>query len=119
VTVAAVRSLGERAPALFEVVLPGGLMRRLVDRSRAAGASSTAGALWGVSPDAFGLHAEPPEFAVDVRAYVSQKLDALRCHESQLPVGHPLRHLAPREAVDLLGVEYFRRAPQADGAERA
>lgn len=92
--------------ALYGVTLARGAMRRLVDRVRAEveGVSDT---LWGVEPDAFGLHAAPPTVTIDVRPVIERKVRALRCHRSQLPAPHPLAHLSEELAAETLGDEYF------------
>ena len=39
-----------------------------------------------------------------------QKLDALRCHRTQMGSGHPFDEITPADARRWLGVEQFRRA---------
>ncbi|MGH2583384.1 MAG: hypothetical protein ACRDJE_00550, partial [Dehalococcoidia bacterium] len=70
--------------------------------------SEHAAALRQVDPDRLGV--DPAEFAVtvDTSSVARLKLDAIRCHGSQLPDGDP-RRLFPGNIVPLLlGVEYYQ-----------
>jgi len=61
-----------------------------------------------VDPEKLGV--DPSEFgvSVDIRAMADVKLDALRCHKTQLRDGDP-RSVFPAGIVPLLlGVEYFQ-----------
>jgi LmbE family N-acetylglucosaminyl deacetylase len=60
-------------------------------------------------PDAFGTLAPPPTNVIDVRAVAARKLQALKCHASQV-TGGAFERLGERDAARLLGVEQFRRA---------
>jgi LmbE family N-acetylglucosaminyl deacetylase len=108
-TKTAVQSLGESAPALYYVTLPGGMMRRVVDRAIDRGGDPSV-AFWGILPDAFGSATRRPSFVVDVRRWVPRKLNALLCHRTQMGPRNPLAWLEEADAQLLLGVEQFRRA---------
>jgi LmbE family N-acetylglucosaminyl deacetylase len=107
-TMAAVQSLGPTAPPLYLVTMPMGAMRDLVEAARAKGAGAT---LWGIAPDAFGFAAEQPTFVVDVREWIGRKLNALRCHRTQMGRDNPIAWIDEQEARRWLGFEQFRRAP--------
>ncbi|MFN8058170.1 MAG: PIG-L deacetylase family protein [Vicinamibacterales bacterium] len=110
-TVQAMRLLGTGAPEVYHAVLLRGTMRRFVDALGAARHDALDAMLWGLEPDAFGLHAERPDFGVDVRPFVARKLEALRCHRTQFDAGHPFL-VAPAAAAErLLGIEYYHRGP--------
>jgi len=113
-TMAAVQSLGTAAPPLYLVTLPNGAMRELVEAARAKGADAS---LWGIAPDAFGFAAAPPTFVVDVRPWIGRKLEALKCHRTQMGRDNPLAWIDEQEARRWLGSEQFRRAPLESAGE--
>ncbi len=117
-TTAAVRALGDTAPALYYVTMAPGRMRAVIDTVAARIPPQSAPySILGVSDaDAFGAVAAPPTLTIDVRACAARKLAALRCHRSQL-AGDALDLLSDEEAGRLLGVEYFRRADVASRAD--
>lgn len=98
-------------PNLVYGVLRKGMMRELLTAVAPVGTAPDALSLWGLTPDAFGLHAAPPTDIVDVRAYVPQKLAAIRAHRSQMGADAPFDRLSMDDAVRLMGVEYYHRAP--------
>ncbi|HEX5474405.1 MAG TPA: PIG-L deacetylase family protein [Vicinamibacterales bacterium] len=106
----AVQTLGAAAPALFYVVVPPGLMRTLIDTAVANPGAPPDLSLWDIDPDAFGAYAPEATLVLDARAYVRDKLDALRCHRTQVGEGSPFVWLTEGQAADLLGREYFVRA---------
>lgn len=110
-TTTAVRSFGAAAPALYYVTLRPGTMRAVVDAAAARGWKPTPKGFWSLEPDAFGLHAAPPTFVVDVAEWVPQKLAAIRCHRTQMGAGHPFDAIAGDHARRWLGLEQFQRAP--------
>jgi len=117
-TSTAVSSLGSRAPALYYVTMPRGAMRCVFDSAVARGWTPPRSGLWGIVPDAFGIHAEPPTFSLDIGAWVHRKLAALGCHQTQLGMTNPFSLIDESEARQWLGLECFRRAPidgSADG----
>ena len=116
-TTTAVQAFGADGPALYYVTMRHGTMRAIVDAATARGWKPTPRGFWSLAPDAFGLHAAPPTFTVDVAEWVPQKLAALRCHHTQMGVGPPVRRDRRRRRAPWLGVEQFRRA--AVGARRA
>jgi LmbE family N-acetylglucosaminyl deacetylase len=110
-TSTAVRSLGEDAPALYYVTMPRGVMRFVVDAAKAKGWTPPEIGFWGITPDAFGLEAEPPSFSLDVGSWLPQKLAALRCHRTQVGSVDPFALLDEADIRRWFGLEYFRRAP--------
>jgi len=109
-TYTAVKSLGAAAPPLYYVTMQQGVMREIVDAAVANGLRLESNP-FDIEPDAFGDHAKPPTFVVDVHDWVPRKLAALRCHRTQIGPNSPLRHLSEEQARRLLGVEQFRRSP--------
>lgn len=110
-TLSAVGSFGSAAPALYYVTMPRGVMRRVIDRAMAQGWSRPQTGFWGLTPDAFGIEAEPPSFGVKVGKYVARKLAALACHQTQMGARNPFSLMDENEAQQSLGLECFRRAP--------
>jgi N-acetylglucosamine malate deacetylase 2 len=109
-TYTAVKSLGAAAPPLYYVTMQQGVMREIVDAAVANGLSLESHP-FDIEPDAFGDHAKPPTFVVDVHDWVPRKLAALRCHRTQIGPNNPFRHITEEQARRLLGVEQFRRSP--------
>jgi N-acetyl-1-D-myo-inositol-2-amino-2-deoxy-alpha-D-glucopyranoside deacetylase len=109
-TYTAVKSLGTSAPPLYYVTMPHGVMRHIVEAAIAKGWVPAGARFWGIEPDAFGLAAEPWTLTVDVGDWVPTKLEALRCHRTQMGPTNPLTWLDQEQARRWLGVEYFRRA---------
>lgn len=97
-------------PDLVYGVLQKGMMRELLTVTAAPGTAPEELTIWGLTPDAFGLHAASPTDAIDVRAFVARKLSALRCHRSQLGPESPFVRLSDADAVRLLGTEYYHGA---------
>jgi LmbE family N-acetylglucosaminyl deacetylase len=114
-TTAAVQSLGEKAPPLYYVTIPRGVMRQVTDAAVANGWVPAGSTLFGITPDAFGLAAEPHSLAVDVTEWVPRKLAALRCHQTQMGPNNPFARLGAAEATRWLAVEHFRRAFDGSG----
>ncbi len=113
-TLTAVKSFGPWAPPLYYVTMRHGLMHEIVDAAVGNGLTLDAYP-FNIEPDAFGDHAKPPSFLVDVHDWVPRKLAALRCHRTQVGANSPFRHLTDDQARRLLGVEQFRRAPLEAG----
>jgi N-acetylglucosamine malate deacetylase 2 len=109
-TTTAVQAFGAEGPALYYVTMRQGVMRTIVDAAAARGWEPTPRGFWSLAPDAFGLHAAPPTFTVDVADWVPQKLAALRCHLTQMGLDHPFDDIDVADARQWLGVEQFRRA---------
>lgn len=100
---AAVRALGQDAPALYYVSMPEGAMRALVD--------AVGGHVLGIQdPDAFGTLAPAPTLTIDVSGSAATKLAAIQCHASQV-AGGAFARLDAARAARLLSIEQFRRAP--------
>jgi len=115
-TTAAVSALEDRAPALYYVTMPPGRMRALVDgvAGRAGNHGTSAHVLGIEDPDAFGAAAPPPTHVVDVRAFARHKLEALRCHATQIGDG-AMALVTPDDAPLWLGLEQYRRAAVGPG----
>jgi LmbE family N-acetylglucosaminyl deacetylase len=114
-TSTAVQSLGTDAPPLYYVTMPKGVMRQLVDAAIARGWAPADAKIWGITPDAFGLQAEPHTLQLDVREWVPRKLAALRCHRTQMGQNNPFAWIDEADARRLLGIEQFRRAQPHTG----
>ena len=77
----------------------------------ATGWTPPAHGFWSLTPDAFGIGAEPPTVVVDVADWVPRKLAAVRCHRSQTAPDDPFGQMDEQAAGRWLGVEHFHRAP--------
>jgi LmbE family N-acetylglucosaminyl deacetylase len=112
ITTAAVAELAGRSPALYYVTMPPGAVRAIVENAeRRAGGRPGHRMVLGIDdPDAFGVLASAPTLVIDVRRSAARKLDALRCHGSQIRDGGALTYIQPVDAPALLGVEHFHRA---------
>jgi LmbE family N-acetylglucosaminyl deacetylase len=108
-TSVAVRRASTCRPAVYHVVIPPGIVEGLVSEVHAT-ASTADELLFGIPSRAFGLLAAPPTLAVDVRAVMDRKLEALRCHASQLGPTHLLTHIDRTMAARWLGTEYYHLA---------
>jgi len=108
-TLDAVLTLGDAAPSLYYVTMPGGVMRQIVDAAVAQGWAAPATGPWAIVPDAFGLLAKPPSLVVNVVPWVPRKLAAVLCHRTQMGADNPLARIDQDAARRLLGVEQFRR----------
>jgi LmbE family N-acetylglucosaminyl deacetylase len=110
-TTTAVRSLGADGPTLYYVTMPPGVMRPIVDAAIARGWMPPAKGFWSLTPEAFGIGAEPPTIVLDVKEWVGRKLQAIRCHQSQISALDPFGQIDEQEAKRWLGFEHFHRAP--------
>ena len=113
-TYTAVKSFGPHAPPLYYVTMRHGVMHAIVDAAVANGLALDSNP-FNIEPDAFGDYAQPPTFVVDVQAWVPRKLEALRCHRTQIGPNNPFHHITDEQARRLLGVEQFRRSPLEAG----
>lgn len=95
---------------LYYASYPKGLMTALAERLLIA---KLPGNLWDIAPAEFGIPAEEFTTEIDVRAFVSRKLAALRCHQTQMMADHALKSIPDDLALEFLGREYFRRVPDA------
>ena len=114
-TLTAVQSLGADAPPLYGVTMPAGAMQAVVGAAHARGAAPFNSAFWGISPNAFGLSADPPAFSIDVRPWISRKLAALRSHQTQMGPHNPLAWIDEDDARRWLGEEHFCRMDAGAG----
>lgn len=110
-TYTAVKSFGRDAPPLYYVTMPKGIMRSIVEAAHGKGGAAPDSSFWGIEPDAFGDEAIPATFAIDVREWITRKLQALRCHRTQMGTNNPIAWIDENEARQWLGAEYFRRSP--------
>jgi N-acetyl-1-D-myo-inositol-2-amino-2-deoxy-alpha-D-glucopyranoside deacetylase len=110
----AVDALGPSGPALFYVVFPAGLMRRVVETAQANPGAPEGLSLWTIDADAFGAYAAEPTLEVDATPFAARKIEALRCHRSQVDEHSPFTWLTREQAEALLGREHFVRAPVGD-----
>lgn len=106
----AVKSLGDDAPPLYFVTMPTGVMPEIVQSAVARGWAPPAKGFWSITPESFGLLAEPHTIELDVTPFVPRKLAAIVAHRSQMGAGHPFSNLTDADAARWLGREYFRRA---------
>jgi len=117
-TYTAVKSFGAGAPPLYYVTMQHGIMRAIVDAALANGLNVQTNP-FDIEADAFGDHAKPPTFVIDVQDWVPRKLAALRCHRTQIGLNHPLLHITDEQARRFLGTEHFRRSPLDAGWDSA
>ena len=110
-TLTAVASFGEAAPPLYYVTMPPGIIAGIIDTAQGKGGAPPDSSFWGISPIAFGLHDEHPELALDVRPWAHRKLQALRCHKTQMGPQNPISWITDEDAERWLGRELFRRSP--------
>jgi N-acetyl-1-D-myo-inositol-2-amino-2-deoxy-alpha-D-glucopyranoside deacetylase len=110
-TTTAIRSLGGDAPPVYYVTMPKGVMHELVEAALGNHGAPPTSTVWGIEPDAFGDQAAAPTFVVDVADWVGRKLEALRCHRTQMGPHNPFAWLDEQQARRWLGIEQFRRAP--------
>jgi N-acetyl-1-D-myo-inositol-2-amino-2-deoxy-alpha-D-glucopyranoside deacetylase len=93
------------APAeLYRSVWPEWMMVELVRELRQRGLATD---LWQMPPEAFGTDELDGSFALDVRRFVTSKLQALRAHRTQISNGHALAAIDGDLAERFLGVEHF------------
>jgi N-acetyl-1-D-myo-inositol-2-amino-2-deoxy-alpha-D-glucopyranoside deacetylase len=116
-TTAAVDSLGAAAPPLYYVTMPPDIMRPIVDAAAARGWTPPEKGFWSLTPDAFGLGAEPPTIVLDVKDWAARKLSALRCHRSQTSPDDPISQIDEQQARRWFGIEHFHRAPTPTAGE--
>ena len=114
-TSTAVATLGSKAPALYHVTMPRGVMREVAEAAASRGWAPPGSTFWGIAPDLFGLETDHPTLTVDVRDWAPRKLAALRCHRTQVGPTNPFACIEQTDARRWLGVELFRRAPHGSG----
>jgi LmbE family N-acetylglucosaminyl deacetylase len=110
-TATAVKSFGSAAPPLYYVTIPHGVMREVTNAAVANGWVPPGSTMFGITPDAFGLAAEPHDLTVNVGHWVPRKLQALQCHRTQMGPGNPFARLDAAQAMRWLAIERFRREP--------
>ena len=112
-TTAAIAALAG-PPALYYVTIPEGTIRAVVAHTDTVTANVDDGIILrtvlGVTdPDAFGALAPRPTLVLNVTTFTDRKLQAIRCHQSQLG-NDALTFLTPESASKLLATEHYRRA---------
>jgi LmbE family N-acetylglucosaminyl deacetylase len=106
----AVAAHGCRAPALFYVTMPAGQMEAVLAAAGPRLPASARRDLLGIADAAaFGAEAQAPTLVLHTGAFAARKLAAIRCHRTQV-AGGPFDQLSAQDALDLLGVEHYRRA---------
>jgi N-acetyl-1-D-myo-inositol-2-amino-2-deoxy-alpha-D-glucopyranoside deacetylase len=111
ITLRALRRL-PKPPALYRSVWPKELSYELGRELRRRGLSDD---LWDLEPEDFGTEDIASSFALDVRRFIAQKLNALRAHRTQLSEQHAFATLDLELAERFLGIEWF--APVQGEAE--
>ena len=74
----------------------------------------------GFDPEVLGTPEEKISTVVDVRQYLSQKLEALNCHQSQMNPNSVIRRMSEEMRVEAMGYEHFQcvhGCPAADTKE--
>ena len=61
----------------------------------------------GFDPDVIGTPEDKITAVVDVREYLSQKLEALNCHQSQMNPNSVIRRMSEEMRVEAMGYEHF------------
>ncbi|HEY7790590.1 MAG TPA: PIG-L deacetylase family protein [Vicinamibacterales bacterium] len=112
-TVAALEALSGWRPGVYCVTMPPGTMRTIVEE--AGQRSGETRGPWGLAPDAFGAYAQAPDLSIDVSAFAVRKLQALRCHRTQIGPDNPLAQVPLDRAGALLGVEHFHCSRAGEG----
>jgi LmbE family N-acetylglucosaminyl deacetylase len=102
-TTAAVAALGNDGPALYYVTMPAGAMRAV------AWHVAIADTILGIDADAFGACAAAPTLVADVGPLAARKLNAIKCHRTQV-ANDALDLLTAADAERLIGTEHFHRA---------
>ena len=98
---------------LYLVTLPPGAIPAIEQTARMRRPEAEP-SFWGIPPEVFAKGAPAPSVEIDVRAVLGRKLEALRCHHSQLHAINPLRYLAEEDLAPL-GVEHFHVASSSPG----
>jgi LmbE family N-acetylglucosaminyl deacetylase len=101
------------ASTLYCATLPPGAMSS-IRRAAVVLDPQAEPSFWGIPPDTFAKGAPRPSLEIDVTAQLGRKLEALRCHRSQLHRVNPLRYL-DEASVAPLGVEHFHVANSSPG----
>jgi N-acetyl-1-D-myo-inositol-2-amino-2-deoxy-alpha-D-glucopyranoside deacetylase len=101
-------------PRLYRAIWPGDLMPALVAELRRRALPT---GLWDIEPGEFGSDDDERdgEIVLDVRAQLTRKLSALRCHRTQLGPDHALTSLPEDLAAQFLGFVRFARVGASDG----
>jgi len=61
----------------------------------------------GFDPDVIGTSEDKISTIVDVRGYLSQKLEALNCHQSQMNPNSIIRRMSEEWILEVMGYEHF------------
>lgn len=101
------------SPAVYYAASPAGQMSELAQKLESRGLNFNA---WGLEPSAFGVPTATITTCLDVRQYLSVKLEALNCHRTQFAEDNTFVSLPQDLAEEFLGREYFVRANPANTA---
>ncbi len=95
-----------QAAKLYYAQYPDFLMRELAE---SLGTESDAPQFWGFEPDNFGVPIENITTILDVRQTLSEKIQAIQSHQTQLCRQNIFSLVNEENAARLLSKEYFRR----------
>lgn len=112
------QGLDPHAPArLLYTAVPRTLLATMLDRMKAAGGDT--GPFSGLDTSRLGVPDDQIHLAVDVSAVLPQKLNALRCHATQMPSDGPLANMSAGDLHAFMSREYFIQAsPPPSGRTR-
>jgi LmbE family N-acetylglucosaminyl deacetylase len=96
---------GYGAAKLFYPVITASMVAKLLAGAKRAGIPDS---LWKLQPAAFTGEPSSITTHVDVSSVLARKLEALRCHRTQLEADNVLSHLTPELAQEFFGTEYFK-----------
>lgn len=100
------------SPAVYYAAYPAGRMSELAQELALRRLNFNA---WGLEPSAFGVPTATITTCLDVRHYLSVKLEALNCHRTQFAEDNTFVSLPQDLAEEFLGREYFVRDVSATG----
>ncbi|HKX29164.1 MAG TPA: PIG-L deacetylase family protein [Blastocatellia bacterium] len=92
---------------LFYATVPRGFYSELVVALARSGHEAQ---LWGIPPEQFGIPGAEITVRVDVSPFLDRKLEALRCHRTQLDADHVFSLLTRELAFEHFNCEFFRQA---------
>jgi N-acetyl-1-D-myo-inositol-2-amino-2-deoxy-alpha-D-glucopyranoside deacetylase len=86
---------------LYYTAIPLARIRRMYRTAKERGEES------GFDPEVIGTPEDKISTVVDVREYLSQKLEALDCHQSQMNPNSILRRMSEEWRLEVMGYEHF------------
>ena len=87
---------------LYYTAIPLGRIRRMYKIVKERGEEP------GFDPEVLGTPEDKISTVVDVRQYLSQKLEALNCHQSQMNPNSVIRRMSEEMRVEAMGYEHFQ-----------